>query len=223
LFVSAAGTFLFHWRVFPPPPPGAGTEAFSYLPGLYARIVADPIYQLYLASPIGVLGYGMCMLAAFKARIRLRQSGGDMTKLGQLVHWLSGLPTARSNDNSRWRAAVDYGIQYANAPVRDAAVIYPGLGFLGTVVGISIAIGGLPKAAANQDLAELTYGLRVAFDTTFFGLVAALLLSLIVLAAQALQAEADALDDVGMPTEATDIAPVEPTHAAVRSYPDSRS
>jgi biopolymer transport protein ExbB/TolQ len=74
--------------------------------------------------------------------------------------------------------------------VRDASVLSPGLGFLGTVVGISIAIGGLPTAMQDRNLEGLMGGLRTAFDTTFFGLVGSLLLSLLVLSLQAISSKA---------------------------------
>lgn len=116
-----------------------------------------------------------------------------MSAVDQLAHRLCGVPLPRP-EHDGWRRFVDHGADYVIAPMRDAALIYPGLGFLGTVVGISISVGGLAKALASQDLTELTTGLRIAFDTTFFGLVASLLISMLVLIAQARLADAEALD-----------------------------
>jgi hypothetical protein len=52
------------------------------------------------------------------------------------------------------------------------------LGFLGTVVGVSLAVGGLEAAMLEEDPRELIRGLSTAFDTTFLGLSGALLLML---------------------------------------------
>lgn len=65
----------------------------------------------------------------------------------------------------------------------------PVLGFIGTVEGLSVAIGsGSVLAAANglllikDSLKDVTAGLSVAFETTMQGLVAALMLQLCVTA-----------------------------------------
>jgi len=66
----------------------------------------------------------------------------------------------------------------------------PVLGFIGTVEGLSVAIGGFGSvlAAANElsaikdSLKDVTAGLSVAFETTMQGLVAALMLQLCVTA-----------------------------------------
>ncbi len=48
------------------------------------------------------------------------------------------------------------------------------LGFLGTVIGVSLAVGGLRDAMLAQDPTSLIVGLSTAFDTTFLGLVGAI-------------------------------------------------
>ena len=45
------------------------------------------------------------------------------------------------------------------------------LGFLGTVLGISQAIGKFDRAGTPEGLKEITSSLYVAFDTTFFALL----------------------------------------------------
>jgi flagellar motor component MotA len=50
------------------------------------------------------------------------------------------------------------------------------LGFLGTVVGISLAVGGLEAAMREDEPGRLIAGLSTAFDTTFLGLVGAIML-----------------------------------------------
>lgn len=54
--------------------------------------------------------------------------------------------------------------------------LFTSLGFLGTIIGVSLAVGGLEAAMAEGDPAGLIAGLSTAFDTTFIGLSASVLL-----------------------------------------------
>lgn len=54
-------------------------------------------------------------------------------------------------------------------------VLFTSFGFLGTVIGVSIAIAGLPDAMNQRDPSLLIAGLSAAFDTTFIGLLASIL------------------------------------------------
>lgn len=211
LFPSAIITLLFHWRVFPSPSAEAVADATAYLPGLFSRTLNSQVYQLFISSTLGVLCYAVLVVVSLGARVRMRRNGLRMSAVNRLAHRLCGVPFPQP-DHDDWRRFVDHGADYAIAPMRDAALIYPGLGFLGTVVGISISVGGLAKALASQDLTELTTGLRIAFDTTFFGLVASLLISLLVLAAQARLTDAEALDAATQTQLAAE--PRAPEHAA---------
>lgn len=51
-------------------------------------------------------------------------------------------------------------------------VVFTSFGFLGTVIGVSIAVAGLPQAMNDNDPTVLIQGLSAAFDTTFIGLLA---------------------------------------------------
>jgi biopolymer transport protein ExbB/TolQ len=60
----------------------------------------------------------------------------------------------------------------------------PLLGFLGTVIGLTAAIGGLPRhlgpaAEGNLDISASLVGLAVKFETTLLGLAGGLLASLL--------------------------------------------
>ncbi|MGR3467997.1 MAG: MotA/TolQ/ExbB proton channel family protein [Shimia sp.] len=57
-----------------------------------------------------------------------------------------------------------------------AGTVFTSLGFLGTVVGISLAVGGLAEAMEAQAPDALIAGLATAFDTTFLGLSGAIAL-----------------------------------------------
>lgn len=53
--------------------------------------------------------------------------------------------------------------------------ILTSLGFLGTVIGVSMAVAGLEQAMVEQEPVPLIRGLSTAFDTTFLGLSGAIL------------------------------------------------
>src|SRR5262249_5973249 len=64
--------------------------------------------------------------------------------------------------------------------IRALVSFLPLFGFLGTVIGLTAAIGGLPEnlgpeAAGNLDIGASLVGLSVKFETTLTGLVGALI------------------------------------------------
>lgn len=68
--------------------------------------------------------------------------------------------------------------------IRALVSFLPLFGFLGTVIGLTAAIGGLPEnlgpeAAGNLDIGASLVGLSVKFETTLIGLVGALIASLL--------------------------------------------
>lgn len=79
----------------------------------------------------------------------------------------------------------------------------PVTGFIGTVLGLSEAVGGFGKVISSgagidtlkQSLSGVTGGLAVAFETTLIALVAALLLQLLM--TMIMQKEEDLMDDCG--------------------------
>jgi len=68
--------------------------------------------------------------------------------------------------------------------IRALVSFLPLFGFLGTVIGLTAAIGGLPEnlgpeAAGNLDIGASLVGLSVKFETTLIGLIGALIASLL--------------------------------------------
>ena len=55
-----------------------------------------------------------------------------------------------------------------------AQTLLTSMGFLGTIVGISLAVAGLENAMENAAPGALISGLATAFDTTFLGLLGAI-------------------------------------------------
>ena len=60
-----------------------------------------------------------------------------------------------------------------------AQILFTSFGFMGTIVGVSLAVAGLEAAMQDGDPGALIGGLSTAFDTTFLGLAAAILLLLL--------------------------------------------
>ncbi len=54
-----------------------------------------------------------------------------------------------------------------------AQTLFTSLGFIGTIVGVSLAVSGLEGAMRDNEPGVLIAGLSTAFDTTFLGLGAA--------------------------------------------------
>lgn len=101
--------------------------------------------------------------------------GSAMDRAGRLVPgaWLCGR-SAEALSPALWDAQQ----QRRLAPLQYAIFALPLLGFIGTVIGISGAIGGLGIVFDSDDrgaaLADVLGDLRYAFDTTFAGLAGVL-------------------------------------------------
>ncbi|KAA5598226.1 MotA/TolQ/ExbB proton channel family protein [Blastochloris sulfoviridis] len=101
----------------------------------------------------------------------LKRSIFSLFQAPMLVGWIALVPHAA------WLAA--------RHPTRETAIAYDtfgawaqtlftSFGFMGTVVGISVAVAGLRQAMDAGDPSALIGGLYTAFDTTFLGLSGAL-------------------------------------------------
>lgn len=60
-----------------------------------------------------------------------------------------------------------------------AQTLFTSFGFMGTIVGVSLAVGGLQAAMEDGEPGALIGGLSTAFDTTFLGLAGAVALMLL--------------------------------------------
>lgn len=148
--------------------PALADPEAGFVAGLWTRISDAPLYQLFVGSGLGIIGYSLALFASLAP-----------TATMPLARRLCGLPpdvlaTAAGRDT-----LTGQGADFALSPVRDAAAIFPGLGFLGTVIGVSIAIGGLDTVVETGNTDDLMLGLRSAFDTTFFGLSVSIILSVL--------------------------------------------
>lgn len=81
------------------------------------------------------------------------------------------------DDELRHLSDMDAGrVQASYALMRIVIWAIPILGFLGTVIGITEAIGQLNPQALEQSLDQVTFGLGIAFDTTALALTLSMVL-----------------------------------------------
>ena len=194
-------------------------QASVTLPAGLSRYLGNGYCQVMIALFIAILLYAALQyLGLFAERRHLQQRfGADETRqdsrLQDWLAYLSGRSTqdeetvaaalqrwsGQARDRADWTQLSDYLLllrsqqhQHNFAPIGFAIWVLPLLGFIGTVIGITQAIGGLEMSVIPSDggaagLSSVLGGLAFAFDTTFVGLVLVIptMLLLLVLRARA--------------------------------------
>lgn len=110
---------------------------------------------------------------------RIERALANLKNIGRISDLAEGLTVQAENDESY--------IESTYTILRGFIWAVPVLGFIGTVVGLSQAIGEFGSVVASgagiteltSSLSGVTSGLSIAFETTFIGLVAALLIQLL--------------------------------------------
>ena len=159
------------------------------------RGLSDP-----LLAPIPQGGHSVAECQALTDRLdqlpRARQNEHLARRLREAVEHVRRRGSAEMlDDHLKYLADLDAGRLHASyALVRVIIWAIPILGFLGTVIGITLAIANLAPEALEDSLPRVTSGLGVAFDTTAL----ALALSIVLMFAQFLtdRAESTLLDRV---------------------------
>lgn len=147
--------------VFALPIPEPGTVP----PSVIQRLAATAMGQVIAAVGCAALVYGLAELSALSAELRRGHS-----PTGWVAHALGRAGTPVQGE------AVQAAMSRRSAPLAYAAWSLPLLGFIGTVLGLSEAIGGLGgvfDGTSDRDaaLTGVLSDLRFAFDTTLAGLV----------------------------------------------------
>ena len=109
----------------------------------------------------------------------LKWAGDSPTAAGVRVRGLLAEPPTAGAGEDRLRTLHDAAadrLHDAYGLVRTVTWAVPILGFLGTVVGITLAIANIDPAGLGESLGEVTGGLAVAFDTTALALTLSLAL-----------------------------------------------
>jgi hypothetical protein len=139
--------------------------------------VRDP---LLVATPLGGQPLADCpTLLEQLARAPLSMQGGYLwQRLRSALDYVQRKESADSLDEEiKYLSDVDYSrCNHSYAFVRIIIWAIPILGFLGTVIGITIALAELDPQKLEASLNEVTGGLGVAFDTTAIALALAMVL-----------------------------------------------
>lgn len=93
-----------------------------------------------------------CLVRRLREAIEFVHRKGSAADLDQYLRHLEELDALRTHS--------------AYSTLRIIIWAIPILGFLGTVIGITVAIANLSPQALEQSMSEVTHGLGVAFDTT---------------------------------------------------------
>jgi len=142
--------------------------------GFLPRLILNPFVLAIGYVGITAIFYGVIQIWASAS------DGAQSTVLG----WLSGQGGGRQKAPFAADASLQTGLfierwqvlsDRRSAPLSYAIWVLPLLGFIGTVIGISEAIGDLGTVFSDGDrqeaLESVLGALRYAFDTTFAGLV----------------------------------------------------
>jgi len=136
-------------------PAGPVTHGGDQCSALLARLARLPAYR-----------QGEYFVRRLRDALLFVRRQGSAKGLGEELKYLADLDVARVHGS--------YGL------FRLVIWAIPILGFLGTVIGITIAIANLtPKTIQENSLTEVTAGLGVAFDTTTLALSLSIVLMLV--------------------------------------------
>jgi len=129
-----------------------------------------------LLGPVGRGGESVSncseLLGKLERQDRVSQSSYLVRRLRETIEYVRRNDSADGMDEQlRYLADLDVGRANSSyALVRVIIWAIPILGFLGTVIGITLAIANLSPDALEDSLPEVTAGLGVAFDTTALAL-----------------------------------------------------
>ncbi|MCB1920669.1 MAG: MotA/TolQ/ExbB proton channel family protein [Candidatus Competibacteraceae bacterium] len=175
----------------------AGREGWRrYLGNGYCQLMISVFLGATLYAALHALGL---RVERYHLQLFSQTSAPPAPPLHTLIGFLSGRRDSDENGLlkalQRWRQNARSREDFANlsdyllllrgqqhqhnfAPLQFTIWALPLLGFIGTVVGITQAIGGLEQVVAtvgaapgNGGLTEVLAGLQFAFDTTFVGLI----------------------------------------------------
>lgn len=151
-----------------------GAAMGPYLQGLVSRAATDPICISLAMLIFVILAYAALQVFGMLA-------GSASSSAATFLRRVAGRPGSVADAEAYRIALAENGQDRLSSPIRLGITVFPMIGFLGTVVGLSGAIRDLP--AAVQDKAKLPPvldSLYVAFDTTALGLIGAILCFILV-------------------------------------------
>ncbi|MBL8818992.1 MAG: MotA/TolQ/ExbB proton channel family protein [Planctomyces sp.] len=101
------------------------------------------------------------------AQAKLPKSTGLRRRVHDAMHYVHGRDDGSLEDHLRYLADLaTERLHQSFALMRTVTWAIPILGFLGTVIGITVAIANVTPEQLDSSLPEVTAGLAIAFDTT---------------------------------------------------------
>lgn len=149
-------------------------DSGSWVVAFLERVTASMAKSALTLGALAALGFGLLQILGSGSDLATaRRAGRRPGLLHRPLLWLSGRHGVKAPDYVR--AAAEWGGDALLVPLRLGVSVFPMLGFIGTVVGLSGAIQNLPDAVTDKSrLQPVLDDLHVAFDTTFIGLVGSL-------------------------------------------------
>lgn len=166
LLVAAAWLAAGRYLQLGEPPAG------DWLAGTLLRALRDPFCQAMLGVFSVLVLYALLQLLG--AAIGRHTASGRYANA--VLAFIAGRSAAPNGPNPSDAGMAEQDVADVLAPLQFGIWVLPLLGFIGTVVGISAAIGGLEEMLARaggqspEGVRQVMSGLRFAFDTTFVGL-----------------------------------------------------
>jgi hypothetical protein len=167
--------------------------AAEQTPTMTQRLLGNPFVMAIATVGLWAIIYGLLQVWSLQAGMQgvIARLAGHAGAAPEPI-WTQDASLTATLYADRWETHAARRM----APLAYAIWVLPLLGFIGTVIGISDAIGGLGQIFADSDrdeaLASVLAALEFAFDTTFAGL--ALVLPVMALA-NLMSLKSDALRD----------------------------
>jgi hypothetical protein len=193
---------------------GAAWLGLDWLSAFFGRIDGD-WFKIGMLSALAVLfGYGLLQWLGVRLDRRclgrvLPAATADEkdapSRRQRLVTALSGRPALLCSALGRGDSHAlhfGFGRTHLLEPLRFGLWAFPVIGFIGTVLGVSQAVKDLPSAMQDEAaLSRVLGSLHLAFDTTFIGLAASVVLMLLLYALEAAWRLNDALSELPSRTD----------------------
>lgn len=144
----------------------AGPSVIAFI----ERLLSDPLRVSLVVLVLIALVYALLQAIGIFMDNRVCMSGYN------IIRPLTGRPAQVDEPRIYRQAMFDWGGWTLLSPLRTGLSLFPMLGFIGTVFGLSAAIRDLPSAIEDSArLGAVLDSLYIAFDTTLLGLFGAVL------------------------------------------------
>jgi len=161
---------------------------------LAARVERQELYQRYLPEDESTVLVKQALPPIYK-KVSLAEQGDERFLPSLIKRIISVFQTTNSVENAS--AVLNSSIELRNqdldlnySMIRYVMWVIPTLGFIGTVVGIALALNFAGEPGRSQDpnlLSDLTLRLAVAFNTTLLALIMAAILVLLMHIVQSME------------------------------------